>query len=245
MCERSHCLPRVNKQVVCAHGDVADGDSLLTFEERSFALLISSEGEDTMKYKILFCSVLLMMAFANLTVARDLPSNGAGIKTERPSGRNQRGRISLGKLGYKNLRDASQYSTFLGDDWTSLSYAESRPILLTNLPYKNILSVSKWSRMLTGRSRTTRLKKNAHVPPGDEEMFMVEEYSGGGCNWTCCFKQCMNSAMHGTGNLCLNSCTGCGLTGGAWPCAICVGCGTVGFASIEFCGLHCCVDPGC
>jgi hypothetical protein len=198
-----------------------------------------------MKHKIVLCSLLLMFASANVAVARNLLPNNRVAEANEPSRRNQLALVSLKKLDYQKLREAARYSMFLSDDRSSLSPAESRPVLLNNLPYKNILNVGKWSRMLTGRALTSRLKKNAHVPQSDDEMFMVEEYSGGGCNWTCCFKQCMNSAMSGTGNLCSVNCTACGITGGAWPCAVCLACGTVGFASIEFCALHCCVDPGC
>ena len=199
-----------------------------------------------MKYKIVLASLLLMFAFTGLTVAKNSFRSNGGTEPGKQLHRNERSLVSLEKLGYRNLRDASQYSMFLGEDRSSLSSAESRPILLNALPYKNILNAGKWSRMLTGRALSTRLKKNAHVPQSGDEMFMVEEYSGGGgCNWSCCFKQCMGSAMSGTGTLCTSNCTACGVTGGVWPCAVCAGCGTVGFAAIEFCALHCCVDPGC
>ena len=197
-----------------------------------------------MKYKIVLASLLLMFAFTGLTVAKNSFRNNGGTEPGKQLHRNERSLVSLEKLGYRNLRDASQYSMFLGEDRSSLTSAESRPILLNALPYKNILNAGKWSRMLTGRALASRLKKNAHVPQ-DDDMLMVLEYGGGGCNWTCCFKQCMGSAMSGTGTLCTSNCTACGVTGGAWPCAVCLGCGTVGFAAIEFCGLHCCVDPGC
>ena len=197
-----------------------------------------------MKHKTVLCGLLLMFAFADLAVARNLlPNNRAEVGG--PSVRNLRSLVPSEKLPYKNLRDASQYPMLLHEDRSSLRSAESRPILLNALPYKNILNAGKWSRMLTGRALMSRLKKNAHVPQDGDEMFMVLEYGGGSCNWSCCFKQCMNSAMSGTGNLCVTSCTACGLTVGAWLCAVCAGCGAVGFASIEFCGLHCCVDPGC
>ncbi|HEX3143837.1 MAG TPA: hypothetical protein VHQ64_07690 [Pyrinomonadaceae bacterium] len=197
-----------------------------------------------MKHKIVLCALLLMFGFADLAVGRNLlPNNRAEVGG--PSVRNLQSLVSLEKLPYKNLRDASQYSTFVAEDRSSVTSAASRPILLNALPFKNILNAGKWSRMLTGRALMSRLKKNAHVPQDGDEMFMVLEYGGGGCNWSCCFKQCMGSAMAGTGTLCTSNCTACGMTGNAWPCAVCVGCGTVGFAAIEFCSLHCCVDPGC
>ena len=198
-----------------------------------------------MKYKIVLCGLLLTFAFADLAVAKNSIRNNGVTEPGKQLQGNERSLGSLDKLGYRTLRDASQYSMFLGEDRSSLTSAESRPILLNNLPYKNILNAGKWSRMLTGRALMTRSKKNAHVPQDGDEMFMVLEYGGGGCNWSCCFKQCMGSAMSGTGTLCTSNCTACGVTGNAWPCAVCVGCGTVGFAAIEFCSLHCCVDPGC
>jgi len=195
-----------------------------------------------MKHKIVLCALLLMFGFADLAVGRNsLPNNRAEVGG--PSIRNLRSIVSLEKLPYKHLRDASQYST-LAEDRSSVTSAASRPILLNALPYKNILNAGRWPRILTGRALMSGLKKNANVPQEGDEMFMVLEY-GGGCNWTCCFKQCMGSAMSGTGTLCTSNCTACGVTGGVWPCAVCAGCGTVGFAAIEFCALHCCVDPGC
>ena len=233
----SHQLPkgqqRVNKRVNCSHGDLADGGSLLTFEESDVGLLISSEGENAMKYKIVLCSLLLMVAFADLAVARN--SNNSDAEPAGPSTR--KSLISLKKLGYQNLRDASQ-----------------------------------WSRLTHGRALALSLrKKKAHsfqdpdgclecgdMFPGDgnvDGMVIEGAYldktggvgggGGGGCNWSCCFKICMKSAMGPNDNICLTNCTGCGLTGSPWSCAICAACGTVGFAAVEFCGLHCCVNPGC
>ena len=189
-----------------------------------------------MKHKIVFCSLLLMIAFADMAVARSLAPDNGGAEGARPSPRKPS--VSLAKLGYQNLRDASQ-----------------------------------WSRLTHGRAFTLSLKKKkAHgfqdpdgclecgdmFPSdpdwGDPMQIIQDGYvdktggsggGGGSCGWSCCFKICMNSAMAGTSELCTINCTACGVTGNPWPCGICLGCGTVGFAAIEFCGLHCCVNPGC
>ena len=62
-----------------------------------------------MKYKIVLCGLLLMFAFAELAVARNLlPNNRA--EAVAPTVRNLRSLVSVEKLGYRNLRDASHYS---------------------------------------------------------------------------------------------------------------------------------------
>jgi len=188
-------------------------------------------GGDTMKHKLMLCSILLVILSANLAVAKNSSTLTRVVETPESSGmRRQHPLVSLDRLPYKNLVDAS-----------------------------------KWSRLTNGRALAATLrKKNAHAvqepdycfdcdllfsDKSDSEMAQVTlGMTGGafgGCDWKCCFKTCMNSAMNGTGNLCTVNCTACGVTGNAWPCAICAGCGVVGFAAIEFCGLHCCVDPGC
>ena len=193
-----------------------------------------SKEKNAMKYKLVLCSLLLLIAFADLAVARNSLSNKTVAEAGDPSPRNERSSISLKKLSYRNLRDASH-----------------------------------WSQLTHGRALTLSLRrKKAHsfqdpygcldcgdmFPPDpdvDPMLIIQDGYLdksgsvGTGCNWSCCFKICMGSAMAGTGTLCATNCTACGLTGSAWACAVCVGCGTVGFAAIEFCGLHCCVNPGC
>jgi hypothetical protein len=147
------------------------------------------------------------------------------------------------------------------------SRAEKR-VALDRLPYQNLRDSSKWSRLIHGHALTLSLrKKHAHGLQEPDYCLdcdlLFSEYGsgdmigpllevdannrggGGGCDWKCCFKTCMNSAMGPADNFCLVNCTACGTTGAAWPCAICASCGVVGFASIEFCGLHCCVNPGC
>ena len=177
-----------------------------------------------MKQKLVLCAVLLL-AFADIVAARNSTRDGA-VSAKSSSAEKQSTRIPLERLPYKNLRESS-----------------------------------KWSRLIHGRALTATLrKKHAHslqdgcidcdsLFPGDNEMIgpLTElNAAGKGCNeWSCCFKQCMGSAMSGTGQLCTVNCTGCGTVGGPFACAVCAACGAVGFAAIEFCGLHCCVNPGC
>ena len=131
-----------------------------------------------------------------------------------------------------------------------LSPAALTSLSVEKLNYQNILDASRWSKLTVGRKLAVSLRKKAHasLPQdfGDDELFAVGAGSGGsGCGWSCCFKICMNSAMQGAGTTCITSCTACFLTGSAWSCAMCASCGAVGFAAIEFCALHCCVNPGC
>ena len=176
-----------------------------------------------MKQKLVLCSVLLLIAFADIAVARNSTHDGA-VSANLSRAEKQLTRISLERLPYKNLRESS-----------------------------------KWSKLVHGRALTVTLrKKNAHslqddcidcgsLFPGDEEMIGPLYGSGSkGCGWSCCFKQCMGSAMSGDADtFCLVNCTACGTTGNVFSCAICASCGAVGIAAIEFCGLHCCVNPGC
>ena len=178
--------------------------------------------------KLMACTILALCALVTSAAAKDSRFGNA-----RETRRGQPVTLDSPRP-YSKMRDVAHS--------LSLSSAESRPAL-KDLPYKNILNAGKWSRMLKGRALTARLKKNSHAPQEGDEMFIILEY--GGCNWGCCFKQCMSSAMSGTGTLCTVNCTGCGLTGSLFPCAVCGACGAVGFAAIEFCSLHCCVDPGC
>lgn len=185
-----------------------------------------------MKQKLVLCSVLLLIIFADIAVA-------------------------------KSSSDNNEVPILSGS-----SRAERKVALtsLNRLPYQNLRDSSRWSRLVNGRALAISLrKKHAHGSQDPDYCFdcdlmfsdksgdqMVQPtfglaggLGGGGCDYKCCFKTCMGSAMAGTGTLCTGNCTACGLTGGTWSCAVCVGCGVVGFAAIEFCGLHCCVNPGC
>ena len=187
-----------------------------------------------MKQKLVLGSVLLLIVFADIAVAKSSPYYDEDAV----------------------LRKSSR------------AEKQAAPASLDRLPYKNLRDSSKWSKLIHGRALTASLrKKHAHsfqdpdycldcdllfLDGGDGEMigplYEMNDKSGVGgssCNWSCCFKTCMNSAMTGTGSLCTVSCTACGLTGATFSCAVCVGCGAVGFAAIEFCALHCCVNPGC
>ena len=183
-----------------------------------------------MKQKLVLCSMLLLIAFVDIAVAKGSPDNNEAA-ISRGSSRAEK-QVALDRLPYRNLRDSS-----------------------------------KWSKLIHGHALTASLrKKHAHGLQNPDECLecdlLFSEYGsgdmigpifdmnatnrgGGGCDWKCCFKTCVGSAMADTGTLCTTNCTACGLTGGAWPCAVCAGCGVVGFAAIEFCGLHCCVSPGC
>jgi hypothetical protein len=186
-----------------------------------------------MKQKLVLCGVLLLLfGFADIAVARNSTHNDGTISADLSRADKQVTRMSLQRL-----------------------------------PYKNLLESSKWSRLSHGRVLAASLrKKNAHslqdpdlctdcdlLFPGDGEGEMIgplydmndKSSYGGGCDWKCCFKTCVDSAMSGTGSLCITSCTACGTVGGAFACAVCASCGAVGFAAIEFCSLHCCVNPGC
>lgn len=190
-----------------------------------------------MKHKLLLFT-LLLIAFADVAVARSpVDKNNAPAASQLSAPRKELSVVSVNKLPFKNLQDSS-----------------------------------KWSTLPHGRALTASLrKKKAHGSPAQDYCLDCGDLlfggdggggdlvgplitlngnekaggGGGGCGWTCCFQQCMSSAMTGTGSLCVGNCTACGVTGSAWACAICVGCGTVGFAAIEFCTLHCCVNPGC
>lgn len=188
-----------------------------------------------MKHKLVLGAVLLLFAFADFAVARNSKHNDEGASANSSGAEKQLRLISLDRLPYKNLRESS-----------------------------------KWSRLSHGRALTASLrKKNAHsvqdpdycigcdlLFPGEGGGDMIGPLldlnanarggsSGSGCDWKCCFRSCVGSAMSGTGQLCTVNCTACGLTANPFSCAVCVGCGTVGFVAIELCSLHCCVNPGC
>jgi hypothetical protein len=138
----------------------------------------------------------------------------------------------------------------------SASYSASRrlsrnSVSLNILPYNNLLDVSKWSKLTNGHALTLTLrKKRGHASPpqdfGDDELFGIGaggSGGGGGCGWGCCFKQCLSSALDS--QLCILGCGACYVDGSTLGCATCLACGTVALAAVEFCSLHCCVNPGC
>ncbi len=148
--------------------------------------------------------------------------------------------LASGKnLLYKNLAEAAK--------WSALPKAVPTSISLNKLPYKNILDAAKWSKLVNGRALSANLRKrNAHGSPVqgfDDPEALFAFGPGSGCRWGCCFKTCLRSAM--SEELCIVSCGSCVVDGSTFGCAICAACGAVAAAAIEFCGLHCCVDPGC
>src|SRR5258706_14984097 len=163
-----------------------------------------------MKQKLVLYSILLMLSFANLTAAKNLP--------------------------YKNLIETA--------NWSSLPRAASTSVSLDRLPYKNILDAAKWSKLKNGRSlRVSLTKRSAHGSPFQfEDRDALFPVAHGGCNWGCCVKTCLYSALPGT--TCAMGCGGCVVDGSVLGCAICAACGAVGLAAVEFCTLHCCINPG-
>jgi hypothetical protein len=116
--------------------------------------------------------------------------------------------------------------------------------------YKNLRAAANWSRsakplsgLIKKGARFSRVQDPIQDPWLDDEMFGDEAY-GYPRTWKYCVKTCVTSAMQGTGQTCIMGCASCA-TGSVWGCAICASCGVVGFAAIEFCTLHCCVNPGC
>jgi|SRR5215831_1174929 len=189
-----------------------------------------------MKEKLLVCIVLLMLGCVGTTAAKSGTLNNEAASADSARAEKRFPRISLERLPYKNLQESS-----------------------------------KWSKLMNGRALTISLrKKKAHGSSQGQDYCLgcdtdsmfgndgdnagFESYDGvgnpnarggGACGWSCCFKQCMNSAMSGTGQLCTTNCAACGFAPNPWSCAVCAACGTVGFVAIEFCALHCCVNPGC
>lgn len=143
------------------------------------------------------------------------------------------GVASAKKSPYQNINMASSWSEMPA----TVTSDSSRN-------FKNISDAARWSslpRPLTPNStkkggRASRLQD----PVTAEELFGL---SGG--TWKQCVRQCVESALGGSGTLCFTNCTGCALVGSPWNCAICAACGVVAFASVEFCTLHCCANPGC
>ena len=126
---------------------------------------------------------------------------------------------------YENLASAANWST-----------------LPATKDFKNILAAAKWSRSpgtLSLNSKSARLSR-MQDPFYEDDLFGSYPRT-----WTTCVTVCVKSGMSGTSNMCLTSCLGCALVPNPWGCAICFGCGTVGGATVEFCALHCCVNPGC
>lgn len=164
-----------------------------------------------MKHKLVLCSILLMLSFANLTVAKNRP--------------------------FKNLVETA--------NWSALPRVASSSVSLDKLPYKNILDAAKWSKLKNGRAlRASLTRMNAHGSPfqfGDDPAALFPVVKGG-CNWGCCVKRCLTSALPGT--MCAMGCGGCYVDGSVLGCAVCAACGAVGIAAVEFCTLHCCIDPG-
>jgi hypothetical protein len=126
---------------------------------------------------------------------------------------------------YENLASAA--------NWSSLPATKD---------YKNILAAAKWSRSprtINSNGKTARLSRM------QDAFFEDDLFGSSPRSWATCFRVCVRSGMEGTSTLCLSNCMTCGLTGAPWGCAICLSCGTVGGAAVEFCALHCCVNPGC
>lgn len=140
--------------------------------------------------------------------------------------------------GYKNLAETSK--------WSADSNASRVRTPVASLPYKNVVEASKWSKLTNGRALTVTLRKRSHgLNMQDENPDALFTLGAGGCNWSCCFKTCFTSAVGSISQWCIAACGACGLTGNAFSCGICLSCGVVNFAVVEFCALHCCVDPGC
>lgn len=137
---------------------------------------------------------------------------------------------------YKNLIDTA--------NWSARPAVASSPVSLNQLPYKNILDAAKWSKLKNGRAlRVSLARRSAHGSPfqfeDPEALFPLEK---SGCNWGCCVKKCLYSAL--PGQTCAFGCGSCLVDGSVFGCAICAACGAVGVAAVEFCTLHCCIDPG-
>ena len=113
--------------------------------------------------------------------------------------------------------------------------------------YKNILAAAKWSHLsrpvrgglITRGARFARVQD-----PWEEGEMFGDDAFGYPRTWKYCVKTCVASAMEGAGTTCISGCASCG-AGSVWGCAVCASCGAIGFAAIEFCTLHCCVNPGC
>ncbi|MDX6499439.1 MAG: hypothetical protein QOG23_2699 [Blastocatellia bacterium] len=163
-----------------------------------------------MKQKLVLCSILLMLSFANVTAAKNLP--------------------------FKNLVETA--------NWSALPRVASTSVSLDKLPYKNILDAAKWSKLKNGRALTISLKRSAHGAPFQfaDDPSALFPVGAGRCNWGCCFKICLGSALPGT--TCAMGCGGCVVDGSVFGCAICAACGAVATAAIELCSINCCIKAG-
>jgi RHS repeat-associated protein len=82
----------------------------------------------------------------------------------------------------------------------------------------------------------------------DSKIDSKSRGGGGGCGWWCCFKQCVASVIgpeHAEKSLCRVACQICASTGFPPACDWCAACLIVAGATVEFCTLQCCVNPGC
>lgn len=129
---------------------------------------------------------------------------------------------------YENLASAA--------NWSTLSATKD---------YKNILAAAKWSRSprtLSLNSKSARLSRMQDPFWDRDDDLFGSLYPR---TWTTCVRTCVTSAMEGTSTTCVSGCLGCVSLVSPWACAVCLSCGAVGGAAVEFCTLHCCVNPGC
>jgi hypothetical protein len=147
--------------------------------------------------------------------------------------------IILLSAGVASAKKSPYQNIALAGSWSAL------PASVTSTAgpgYKNIVDAARWSTLPRPLSaRKTGRTVRAQDPSDFDQMF--EPF--GSPTWKGCVRRCLESAMEGTGTLCTSNCVACAVVGAPWSCAICAACGTVGFVSIEFCTLHCCVNPGC
>jgi hypothetical protein len=145
--------------------------------------------------------------------------------------------------GVASAKKSPYPNIMMARGWSALP-ASAAPA--SNRDYKNISDAARWSslaRPLTpGSTRKSARATQGQDPTFDASLLFDDTFSS---TWKGCVKTCVGSALAGTGTLCLTNCTACALTGAPWSCAICASCGVVGFVAVEFCTLHCCVNPGC
>ena len=130
-------------------------------------------------------------------------------------------------------------------NWSALPRVASTPVSLNQLPYKNILDAAKWSKLKNGRAlRVSLTRRSAHGSPFqfEDDPSTLFPVGKGACNWGCCFKICLGSALPGT--TCAMGCGSCVVDGSTFGCAICVACGAVATAAIELCSINCCLKAG-
>lgn len=171
-----------------------------------------------MKTKLLLCSVLVVLA-ATAASAKNSPD-----KNILPT--------------YNNILEAAKWSE------------TSAPTSISLKGYKNILAAARWSTAAklppaTGaRNRAAGGRVQDLFGGGDVMFEQNSSLDGPRRDWKFCFSTCVESAMGGTGSLCVGNCVACG-TGSVWGCAMCASCGAVGLATVEFCALKCCQMTGC